>query len=281
LETKEPVYNLIVTPEIAKKWLTNLHPRQRNCRSTAVNRLASDMEAGRFGSGADMIVLVSGKLANGQHRLNAIVQTGKAQEFVVRETEDESIMDRMDVGLKRTTSDSLIGIPYNKELPSIARWVMSYKSGSIRPGDQSGKHMTAARCVSSHSAVTEYCHENTEMLVEAASFIAKLYKNTRLLNKSIGGALHCITSTNPGGHELMKEFLQKLYIGGEGADVLRNRLISNLHGNAKVPPGYLFIITIKAYNKYCAGLESVSLRHSKDEAFPRLWFEGPVNRSAR
>jgi len=272
---------LIITPEIAKKWLSNSFQRQRNCRPTVVNRLASDMEAGRFGSADSMIVLIHGQLANGQHRLTAIVQTGKAQEFAVRETEDESIMERMDIGLKRTSSDFLIGVPYNKELPSIARWVMAYKSGSIRPGDQSGKNMTLSRGVASQPAVTEYCRQNQEMLVEAASFTAKFYKNTRLLNKSIGGALHCITSTNPGGHELMKEFLQKLYIGGEGTDVLRNRLISNLHGNAKVTPGYLFLITIKAYNKYCDGKEIMSLRHLKDEAFPRLWFEGPVNSSAR
>ena len=262
----------MVTPEIAIKWLSDKWVEQRVVRSAHVNSLAADMESGRFKIGPDAILRIKGKVANGQHRLAAVVQTGKAQRFIVMESEDAELYKVIDAGLRRTVSDCLNGVQYKNDLPALARWVNVYEAGAINQSDRNGQYMSTSNCLATRTEVIEYVNENLEALVEAATFIAPLYRETQLLSKSIGGALYFIASTNPEKCELMKAFLSGVYINGGDTDisVFRNRLISNRGSRARLNPGYLFLIAIKAFNFYCDGLKNVKLSYRNGEAFPRI-----------
>ena len=92
----------VVTPDIAREWLTNLHPNQRPPTPTHVQRLASDMREGRFVLSPDAIcITAAGKIANGQHRLRAVVMTGLPVLFIVARGWPDSSYDVMDAGLRR------------------------------------------------------------------------------------------------------------------------------------------------------------------------------------
>jgi hypothetical protein len=122
-----------VTPEMAENWLRNKLEIQRNIRTAHVERLASDMRAGRFALSPDAILLVNGKLANGQHRLTAVMQQDKPQPFIVMQSNDNGLYKVIDAGLRRTVADGLVGNQWAQRIPAIARWVQTYQLGALNP----------------------------------------------------------------------------------------------------------------------------------------------------
>jgi len=272
METNATAKVRIVTAETAIEWLSNKWGDQRAVRSTHVNRIAADMEAGRFKIGPDAILRINGQLANGQHRLAAVAQTGIPQWFLVMESNDEELYKVIDVGLRRTVSDSLKSAKYSRDIPSIARWLMMYDSGNIRQGARSGGDRSASKGGATHVEVVEYCHKNDDILVEAASFVATLYPTAKILPKSIGGALHVLAALNPQKLARMKEFLTAVYIsGGDSvAGDLRNRLIANRVNRAKLSKAFILLLTIKSFSYYSAGVRPGNLKLLKDEKCQRI-----------
>lgn len=260
-----------ITPELATEWLADRWGEQRSIRLAHVNRLASDMEAGRFKTSPDAILRIKNKLANGQHRLTAVVQSGKAQTFLVLQSNDEELYKVIDAGLRRTVSDGLIGIQYSKSIPSIARWVQAYETRTLQPSNRTGGEALKKRInAPTQCELIDYCLGNQEILSEAARFTNPLYEQTRLLPLSMGGAIYVINASRNGHLEKAKSFLKQVYLegGNTAAGDLRNRLIANRGVKSKLPPGYIFGITIKAFKSYYNGTRPGVLKWAKDEEFP-------------
>ena len=74
-----------ITPQRAAILLENLLEDQRNQRSNYIENLASDMKMGLWRLSCDAILLVKGRLANGQHRMMAVVKSNTPQPFVIME----------------------------------------------------------------------------------------------------------------------------------------------------------------------------------------------------
>lgn len=256
-----------ITPEVAAEWLEERWEDQRRVRKQHVAKLAADMNAGRFKVSPDAILRVRGKVANGQHRLLAVVQSGKPQQFLVLESNDEELYKVIDSGLRRTAADGLMGMPLAQNLPPIARWVKGYEDGNFYATSKSG---TDHACVT-QSEVIDYCISNQDALVEAASFVRALYEQTRLLPISIGGALYVIAAMNNKKGKAI-EFLNAVYVegGANAAGDLRNRLIINKGGKSKMPHGYTFAITLKAFRSFCNGTRPGVLKWANDEAIPMI-----------
>ena len=266
-----------IDPEMAESMLANRWHEQRNVRIAHVARLVSDMESGRFGISPDAITLIKGKLANGQHRLEAVVRSGKPQTFLVMESNDEELYKIVDSGLKRTVADGLIGVSYAKEISSIARWVMAYEEDTLFPSARAsseaaskpsgGKHRTFI----SQAAVIDYCIDNQESLTSAASFTVSLWSLSRVLPVSLGGALY-VLGCKHGKKDLIEKFLHDLYVGGcdNCANDLRNRLNMRKTSKAKVSMGYVFGLCVKAFNAFCRGSRPSKFQWSSREGFPEI-----------
>lgn len=261
---------LKITPETATEWLSDRWGEQRGVRIGHVNRLAADMEAGRFKVSPDAILRIKGKLANGQHRLTAVVQSGKPQTFLVLESNDEELYKVIDAGLRRTVSDGLIGIMHSKSIPSISRWVKAYENKTLRPSHRTG-HDSSDHAKPTQIELIDYCIGNREILVEAASFVNPMYEKVSLLPLSIGGAVYTIAASR-GLSEKARAFLHQVYIdgGNSAAGDLRNRLILNRGSKARLNLGYIFGITIKAFKSFCNGSRPGVLKWAKDEEFPTI-----------
>lgn len=254
-----------VGPSVAQEWLSEKWGDQRNMRSAHVTRLSSDMKSGLFKTGPDAILRIKGKLANGQHRLSAVVDSGTTQTFLVMESDDEELYKVLDAGVKRTVTDALIGCLYASNIPSVARWVMAYQMEGISKTSFSGAGMVNRKV--SQIEVVNYCQENLEVLTEAVGFVLPLYDNTRLLPLAVSGALYVICANKPEVFEQGRDFLEKLYIsGGENAaGDLRNRLISNKGSRAKIPTGYLFGLCLKTLKSYINGTRPGTLKWADSE----------------
>lgn len=259
-ETKIEI--LKITPEIASEWLQDKWGDQRSVRNGHVERLISDMIAGRFHLSPDAILRVKGKLANGQHRLAAVVACGKAQWFLVMHSDDEELYKVVDAGIKRTDADGLIGVEHAKLLPPIARWVMLYDSGIT---NQTCRSLNATR-----SEIIDYCNSNRTGLQKAAAYVGPLYTETQLLPASIGGAIYFL-GERIGKCKDGEEFLTGLYKTGTGAaGDLRNRLIANKGSRSRLSPLYIFGITIKAFNSHLKGTRLGVIKWLEGEKLPEL-----------
>lgn len=75
---------VVVTPTIAEEWLKKNNPKNRSIGSRHVARLVADMEAGRWYLTHQGIAFdVDGQLVDGQHRLEAVRQSGATIEMAV------------------------------------------------------------------------------------------------------------------------------------------------------------------------------------------------------
>ena len=94
-----------VTPATAREWLKLNMDNNRHLRPAVVRRYATDMRNGNWElTGVPIVFNKSGKLVDGQHRLNAVIRADVAVDMaVVRNVADSvKIYDR---GIGRTTQD--------------------------------------------------------------------------------------------------------------------------------------------------------------------------------
>lgn len=93
-----------ITPTKAKKWLEANHDNQRMINKSAVQRYAGQMERGEFmaSTGQPLIFDVDDHLIDGQHRLRAIVQSGKTIKMLVVRNAVSEARKYIDHGLVRS-----------------------------------------------------------------------------------------------------------------------------------------------------------------------------------
>lgn len=97
---------VMVDPEMASRWLDR-NDNNRNARAAIVAAYARDMKAGQWKITGDAIRFSKdGRLLDGQHRLHAVIRSGKTiAMFVVRGLDDDAQLV-MDTGAKRTAADA-------------------------------------------------------------------------------------------------------------------------------------------------------------------------------
>jgi hypothetical protein len=117
-----------INPELAKSYLAKMG-KNRHVTQHHLMSLVRDMKAGRWVFNGDPIRFNGEKLIDGQHRLNALIQSGKTLEFVVIRQLPKDAFDTIDIGRRRSTADYLgmAGHHYPQRLSSAARWYLAYK----------------------------------------------------------------------------------------------------------------------------------------------------------
>lgn len=115
-----------ITPKKAEHYL-NKNTCNRALREGVVERYAADMKAGKWTECAAPIVFYDdGSIADGQHRLYAIIESGTSQNFFVRHGFPKTASLNIDTGAHRTFIDNVRigrGEVYSKFLVATARWI--------------------------------------------------------------------------------------------------------------------------------------------------------------
>lgn len=127
-----------ITPEVAQGFLANVYERQRRIKKGPLASIARDLDEGRFRLNGETIVILSdGKVADGQHRLTACVQTGRPFWSLVVRGVDPAAYPTIDITSKRTGGDALTSDGYEtgKSLAAAAGLLYRFERGLLRaPG---------------------------------------------------------------------------------------------------------------------------------------------------
>lgn len=178
----------VITPEVAAEMLQHRNKYNRSLKKRTVDSYARDMKNNRWKETGEPIIIDSkGIVANGHHRLNAIVQSGSTVvTLVVRGVDPESIQE-MDQQAKRTAADvfSMDRIENAASLASIVKAVLEIRVSPKMLGMNKGN----ATYVASMSEIRdEYlAHKNN---YNWAGYISrKVNETNKLINPRIIGSL--------------------------------------------------------------------------------------------
>lgn len=133
-----------VTPGMAKQWLATNHDN-RNTSQGWVSKMARDMASGDFPFTGESIKFdENGDLIDGQHRLQALIQSGvRKVEMLIVEGIPRQHQRFMDKNRTRKVADSLsmeLKVPSAPMAVATARIVLMWeieeiKSGTLKPSD--------------------------------------------------------------------------------------------------------------------------------------------------
>lgn len=141
-----------VSPELARTWLTK-NTKNRNIVQSSVDALTQDMRSGNWHfTNQGIGFYKDGTLADGQHRLHAIIKSGVTVTMQVTHGLDDEAVMGIDAHRARTTADviNLIGETANVKSQDIAVLRLAFDTKSQKPSNETMLSMC-------HVAVND-CH---------------------------------------------------------------------------------------------------------------------------
>lgn len=133
-DVRRTVPDVQVTPDMALDWLTR-NVCNRRVSPKHVKNLAAMMTANQWRPVGDPIRFdIEGRLLDGQHRLEAVVESETVQTFTVVLGLDPEDQVYMDGGRKRSPGDQLavaLGMPDPNHAAAIVRTYLAWEAGQL------------------------------------------------------------------------------------------------------------------------------------------------------
>jgi hypothetical protein len=272
--TESPVITRVVTvtPKLAAEWLDR-NTNNRHIKETNLESITEHMLNDTFQSlnGDTIKFSKTGKLLDGQHRLQAVVDTGKTYDFIIVEGVDDAAFTTLDIGVKRRINDmfqidkvehanamSAISVFYIK----LTTLTQRFHEGASFLGITNEQILSTYR---QHEAILPSLLEQAKYLVKKM----RIYPATNL------AALMLYTQTHSQHRDrAMDEFWNPLFDDvyaekrSPQINLLRSTYINNL--NKRVPVLDKVWWTITAYNDHFAGRPRQRLVSYKGKKLPEL-----------
>lgn len=190
-----------VTPELAKEWLAQKNTHNRRIRKNQVFQLAKDMEHNQFLFTGDTVKFDwNDVLLDGQHRLAAIVESGRPATLVIVRGLDPRSQSAMDINSRRLAYDALRlkGVEGDmKNAAAIARSVFMYDNSAVP----------------THLETISFVEEHDEELAEAVTVSEMVRRSGQLTGGSFYGAAYYILARID--RAAAGDFFEKLASGAE------------------------------------------------------------------
>ena len=262
---------VVITPELAEAYLGRMGAN-RVLNEAHADRLAEDMRRGDWRQTYEAIRFnKKGELIDGQHRLSAVVRSGKAHEFVVAGGLDAKTMAVVDTGRSRTFADvqAIAGEKHARKLGAVVKQVYYLDVGKATASGPAVSHSQLERTLRQHPGLRE--------AVEKVALVAGIQPHAQI------AAVYCLArEKHP---RKADQWLDALQEGedlpkGNPALVVRNKLISNRGTGAKVqlrgPAVAAFLIN--GWNAFLTNEKGLTVsdlqwRHTKSAAhdeFPEI-----------
>lgn len=213
--TSAKTFDLIqVTPKIAAEYLSANIDNYRTLKPTKVAAYARDMANGRWHFTGDPLVFDwNGVLRQGQHRLNAVVESGATIQFLVIRGVDPQAQDVMDSGLARTAADALghHGFKNNQAIAATFNVVYCYENGLYKNAmsmPDSKAKLTVAEIVEAAQARPD--------LVEAAQVAVRLKHAVRLPVGALALSWSVLNDIDTDDAKEFFERIENMQTGGKG-----------------------------------------------------------------
>lgn len=260
-----------ITPELAKEWLTK-NLRNRKLRKYKVDAYAAAMRAGEWRGTREPIEFADdGELLNGQHRLQAVVDSEVTIQNPVRFNVPRSELPIIDTGLGRMASDVLTmdGHKNSTQLAAAAKayylWHTGPSMSMLRAGSKKINNELVKHIVERHP--------DLNMSVEFAKHASK---TLNLLPPSALAAIH-YEIIRKHGRGKADEFFNKLIQGydlhlGSPILALRNVLQKSANSQSRPTTEIRMAWTIHAFNKWIRGEGNVKIiKHMANQDFPQVY----------
>lgn len=257
-----------IAPEMAREWLKNNHGNRKLARR-AVTAYADAIRRGEWQCNGESIKFASdGSLMDGQHRLHAIIEAGRGITSIVVRGLNRADFDTIDIGRSRRLNDMLFieGEKYCGHTATAISMLWKYLNGEFI------NHRTKCTNHTGMELLRRFPH-----LRHSMAFVESLRKTSNLpASAGIAGALHCMI-TAASDVATASRFMTLLASGaGLSSDdpiyLLRERLMANKTGRAKLPIEDVVALMIKAYNAHISGDKMKNLwwrrKGKSPEAFP-------------
>lgn len=235
-----------VDPDTAARWLEG-NKVNRNLREGKVIQYAKDMAADRWMLSNDAIAFApDGTLLNGQHRLHAVIRSGKTIVFLVIRNMPPESMTAMDCVIPRSAGDALkfAGEHQASALAAAAKLCLLWSDGRIYK-DNKLQHL-------SHGEIMDFVERNPTVR-RSISEVAKMYRNIDAPPSAIHATHWIISGVNE--YPLATYYIHQLASRANepsGSAVLavdsRLREIRRNRGNYPVR-NYIYLL-VKGWNYY-------------------------------
>lgn len=242
-----------MTPALALHLVRRHNQRNRKMRPSRRNSYARDMAAGDWMFNGDSIrVDEEGTIIDGQHRLEAIVESGITQPMLFVEYLPIEVQVTIDIGAMRTMADQLAfkNYPNPTMLAAIARRLCQVKQpfGVVYGGSNTPTRAEMRKFVAANTALVERA-VNVALRAHAAKLPAA---------PSVVGSAYFLAAEND---KLAADmfFVDKLIDNsgmevGEPAHTLQRRLQKHMGDfHVPMPPEDAFRFCIHAWNRWRKG----------------------------
>lgn len=261
-EEEERAEILVISPEMAGDWLEkNTHNRTQS--PYWVRSLSDRIKRGEWVYNGESIKFNRhGVLIDGQHRLSAVIESNTPIRSVVVWGAPDNAFETIDIGKRRTISDSLslFGEHNTNVLGAALSWQWRYENNLMAYRMSMGKRPTT--------------HQVMEVLAQHPGLresVRKAEGIKSLITTALCAFLHYQFAQRD--EDKAREFFESLLTGNNLENDnpvyrLRERIIKDKIGKASLPKEEIAALTIKAWNSFQAGKKMYQLRVLNDEAFP-------------
>lgn len=268
-----------IGPVKAKKYLATMG-RNRRQRGRLKARFMEAMKAGHWKlTGESIKFNTKGELIDGQHRLEAVIETGKTIEILVcRNVPDEAFME-LDTGGTRTPGDLLTvaGYDYTNGVASAIRYLTSIYE--IEGGQMAASSMGRKRV--EPETLLEYAETHSDALVESVKKTMSKQARTVCSPPALFAALYFIFAEHnkKGADKFFQLLIHGMDDDGNGFEHGRQDPVYQLHRlllqfrqekHRRRPNFYKAAICIKAWNAFQNNDTISSLRFSENESWPEI-----------
>ena len=177
----------VITPIVAQKMLDRSDFRNRTLKPAIVRRYANDMLLDRWKENGESIVVdFFGAVIDGQHRLHALISSGKSYGFIVVQGVSRDAFDTLDIGKNRSAADTLqvSGLKACKNLAAVLRSITDYKTN----GDLAFTRKAATNLT--HSFDVQAALSKHPLAVESAAFCHAHMRHAAIKPLSMIGTFH-------------------------------------------------------------------------------------------
>lgn len=264
-----------ITPDIAREYLT--YNKVNRCLSKGqVAYYARMMSEGRWLLNGESIVFdEKGNLADGQHRLNAIILANIPVQSVVVRNVDTEAFTTFDQGKARSASDSfrIKGIANGNNISAgIRRYILwrRMESGSISSVAKSSPGDTGLAKVSTEEHLAVY-KESPEFWQNECKFCLSCYNRCRLFSTTDIMGISAYLQLDKGYNaEVVHSFFEQLFFEEcteNGSLALLRRIIINDTMSSKgvrMTPKYKTQLLAKCWKAFKENREYKTLRWVKE-----------------
>lgn len=264
------IQKVLMTPSLAKKLLSTM-VNNRNLNKNSLSKIIEDIETGQWVSnnGESIKINNEGRLMDGQHRLQAIINTNKPLEIYITFNCHINSINTVDTGAARTLYNVLKinNIKYYNTVGALIQ------SESVIIKGNSVRYISQSTSVKSYPRIVELAKENADYLNFVCKESDKLYKKFSLISFSFYAKYFNVLYKID--EDVCFSFFNQLADGIDAESpiyLLRKALINDSSKSIKkmsnVEKEALFI---KCWNHYVNGTDLKSLRWAAGrEDFPKL-----------